>query len=228
MDPEITDQIFDELFPEFQHLETRTVAILQFLKEKGIANDDELAPYLEQAANASSVRWRVVRVRMARLLASLEKSVEQEVPKQMEQPAKEHAEKAKAEDKRPTVERDNKESETIPSAETRKDKQASGSGQDQMKPSDQASEKDRASSEDQERAKDQASEKDKGKGIPEWKSTSQLGEKPEQARTHQNLEGKESHPAQPGRKPAEPTKNREDAVTESNQSEAGEPERKRA
>src|SRR5437868_12814349 len=70
MDSETAEQILDELAPTFQKLETESAAIVQFLKAKGVANDDELAPYIEQAANASSVRWRAIRVRMARLLVS--------------------------------------------------------------------------------------------------------------------------------------------------------------
>jgi hypothetical protein len=51
-------------------LDTKCAAILQFLKDKGIANEDELAPYFEQAGNASSVRWRVTRVRINHLLST--------------------------------------------------------------------------------------------------------------------------------------------------------------
>jgi len=69
--------VFDELLPALEALDTKCEAILQFLKDKGIASEDDLAPYLEQAGNGSSVRWRVTRVRINHLLsdAKTEESV---------------------------------------------------------------------------------------------------------------------------------------------------------
>src|ERR1700722_1708687 len=77
MDEAILQQIFDELFSSLEPLETQTAALLQFLKAKGIATDEELAPYLEQAGNASNVRWRGVRARTAALTSSALKPPEQ-------------------------------------------------------------------------------------------------------------------------------------------------------
>ncbi|MGA8539117.1 MAG: hypothetical protein WB566_06425, partial [Terriglobales bacterium] len=53
-------------------------AILEFLKEKGIASEEELQRHLEQAGNASSVRWRAVRVRIEYLLSSALKAAERD------------------------------------------------------------------------------------------------------------------------------------------------------
>jgi len=65
-------EIFDELFSHLERLETQSEGILQFLKEKKRVTEKQLAPYLEQAGNASNVRWRAARVRIERLLSSAE------------------------------------------------------------------------------------------------------------------------------------------------------------
>ena len=76
MDPKITEEILNDLIPSLEALETKSMAVLEFLKKEGIASDEKLAPYLEQAASASNVRWLAVRVRMERLLSSVEKESE--------------------------------------------------------------------------------------------------------------------------------------------------------
>src|SRR5579864_1737360 len=70
MDEAIVQQIIDELLSSLEPLETQNAALLQFLKAKGIATDEELAPFLDQAGNASNIRWRAVRVRTAALISS--------------------------------------------------------------------------------------------------------------------------------------------------------------
>ena len=83
----IVEEILHDLFSSMEALETQNTAILQFLKNKGIATDEELASHLEQAGNASSVRWRGVRVRADYLFASAIKAAEQAAEKESPKPA---------------------------------------------------------------------------------------------------------------------------------------------
>jgi hypothetical protein len=82
MNEKIAQEILHELFPAFEALETQSAALLQLLKDKGIANEEELAAHFEQAGKASSVRWLAVRVRIDYLLSSAMKAAEQDVKKE--------------------------------------------------------------------------------------------------------------------------------------------------
>src|ERR1700675_4551193 len=91
----IVQEILHDLFSSLEALETQNTAILQFLKDKGIATDEELTSHMEQAGNASSVRWRGVRVRADYLFASAIKAAEQAAEKESPNPA-ENKQEAKA------------------------------------------------------------------------------------------------------------------------------------
>jgi hypothetical protein len=85
MDDKIAHVILDELFSSLENLETQTAAILQFLKDKEGAGDEQLAPYFEQAGKASSIKRRAARVRIDYLLSGItnppRKAVEQDAAK---------------------------------------------------------------------------------------------------------------------------------------------------
>ena len=102
-------ELLDELLPSLEALEGRTGAILEFMRDKGLATDEELAPYLEQANNAANVRWLAARLRINRILATVEESatetapaakVESEQPPQESQPTEKQVERSN----QPTIE----------------------------------------------------------------------------------------------------------------------------
>jgi len=70
MDGNTMLQAFEELFPYLESLETRSDAILQLLRDKDQVTDEQLAPYLEQAGNASNIKWLGARKRIEYLLSS--------------------------------------------------------------------------------------------------------------------------------------------------------------
>jgi uncharacterized low-complexity protein len=84
-DGKVGGELLDELFSALEDLETQSAGILQFLKDKGLATDKELAPYLEEAANASEVRWRAARLRMDALLAAAMHDAEEEFARKVEE-----------------------------------------------------------------------------------------------------------------------------------------------
>ena len=73
-DPKNNDavkEVFEGLFELLENLETQNVAILQFLKDNAGATDEKLKPYLDQAGNAASVKWRAHRARMEHLFSPI-------------------------------------------------------------------------------------------------------------------------------------------------------------
>ncbi len=78
MDENFVQEILHELFSCLEAMETQSAAILQLVKEKGLASEEEITRYLEQAGNASNVRWRAARVRIEHLISGALKTAERE------------------------------------------------------------------------------------------------------------------------------------------------------
>ena len=92
MDEKIAQQVLEELFPPLESLETQCAPILKFLKDKGIASDEELAPYFQEAGNASNVRWRAARLRMTSMISAAardaQRNAESAAAQKQDEPAK--------------------------------------------------------------------------------------------------------------------------------------------
>src|ERR1700720_2109572 len=95
--PEPIKEILDELFSLLETLETQSLALTQFLKDQGIATDEKLAPYLDRAGNASSVKWRAARARMQYLLSPVTKKKDDQEKEKDKEPEKAPAEKQSTE-----------------------------------------------------------------------------------------------------------------------------------
>jgi hypothetical protein len=87
MDINVAEQVLEELLPSLEALETQSTAILQFLKDKGIATDEQLGPYLDRAGNASNVRWLAAGIRIKSILSSAMQNAEQASAKSAERGA---------------------------------------------------------------------------------------------------------------------------------------------
>src|SRR5712672_2953961 len=66
-------EVLSELFALLEAQETNSAALLQLLKDRGIASDEKLSTYLDQAGRASNVKWRAARMRMEYLLTPIQK-----------------------------------------------------------------------------------------------------------------------------------------------------------
>lgn len=86
MNEDIVQEILHELLSSLETLETQSAAVLQLLKDKGLASEQELAIQLEKSGNASSVRWRAAQVRIDHLVSSALKTAEREAKQQPSKP----------------------------------------------------------------------------------------------------------------------------------------------
>lgn len=70
MNEELAKKLLEELIPHLEAMEAQNMAILQFLKDKGIVKEKQFAPYLDRAGDTSSVKWLATRLRMEHLISS--------------------------------------------------------------------------------------------------------------------------------------------------------------
>lgn len=63
------EQVFEEILPYLEILDSQIGAIVQLLKDKGITSSKEFAQYTERADKASNVRELGLRVRMEYLFS---------------------------------------------------------------------------------------------------------------------------------------------------------------
>ena len=77
MDAHVAQELLNELGSSLENLETQQTALLRFLKDKGIVTEEQLAPYLNEAGNASSVRWRAAHVRLEHIFSAAEQKEQQ-------------------------------------------------------------------------------------------------------------------------------------------------------
>jgi hypothetical protein len=194
VDQNVTDYLLQELLPAFEDLDAQSAAILSFLKDRGIATDEALKPYLEQAGMASSVKWRAVRARLAHLLAPPPKAATEVAKKEPETP-KEEASKADNETKagKPSADqgpKDSAQGESKPDAKAEFKPTKSKSvaepttdeeqktGEDQAKTTEEASDRERDQHEESEdRSKDGQRSQQQGQKEAADKGEDRKGEK---------------------------------------------------
>jgi hypothetical protein len=142
VDIKVAEEFLDELFSSLEALETRSTAVLQFLKEQGEVTDEELAPYFEQASRASNVRWRAARVRMMSLFSSAVKSIEESSDKRQ----------ASAKEKEEPSEPQMKPTAAEPAEEKTSQEESTGTQEKLKQPKVEAASQDRTASADSENA----------------------------------------------------------------------------
>jgi hypothetical protein len=152
--PDPIKEILGELFSLLETFETQSLALTQFLKDQGIATDEKLAPYLDRAGNASSVKWRAARARMQYLLSPVpkpagdtEKDKNKDKKAEPEKPSEEKPSEEKPSEEKPSEEKPSEEKPSAEKPSTEKaatEKRAENPPPDQKKPESTDAAKDTA------------------------------------------------------------------------------------
>ena len=72
MDADAVKKALNELYPHLEWQETQIMALLEFMRAKGIITDQEFAPFVEEAGKRSSVKWLAARLRIEHALSESE------------------------------------------------------------------------------------------------------------------------------------------------------------
>jgi hypothetical protein len=173
LDTKIAEEFLDELFSSLEALETRSAAVLQFLKKQAGVTDEELAPYMEEASKASNVRWRATRLRMMSLFSSAVKSAEQSPEKKAAQPSENKA--TQPDEKNDSSRPRRKPTEAEPSQKASSPEESAEPVKDAKQENEQAPAQGRSITSKEEKAPDQprSATPQEAKGEPEYPGASQ-------------------------------------------------------
>jgi outer membrane biosynthesis protein TonB len=99
--PDAIKEVLSELFALLETQETNSTAVLHLLKDQGIASDEKLSTYLDQAGRASNVRWRAARMRMEYLLTPTQKQTSENNKSKEAQPKEAQPKEAQPKEAQP-------------------------------------------------------------------------------------------------------------------------------
>ncbi len=102
MDEKVIDELLDAILPMLASAESQSTAALQAVKQSGALTEEQLAPLIEQASNATEIKMRATRLRLKRVLTAAVSDFENDHKKKNEEEQKsaESAEKkAESDDK---------------------------------------------------------------------------------------------------------------------------------
>jgi hypothetical protein len=76
VDENVIDELLDALLSPLEAAEARSLALLQALMQARVLTEEQLAPFLKQAENASEIKARGLRIRLKRILSDVARDAE--------------------------------------------------------------------------------------------------------------------------------------------------------